>query len=219
MKSQFHIRIYDSIKSIDKEEYNRITDAENPFLEYEFLEALEESGSVGARTAWHPQYMVLADGGKIIGAVTFYIKHDSYGEYIFDWEWARAFHNAGLRYYPKVVIAVPFTPASGARILVDSAYSFDECAGLMIRHLMDFCQEKNLSSIHFLFLTEREQSFLEKLGFLSRTTHQYSWRNRSYETFDDFLDDLRSGRKKQVRKERKTIEEYGLEVQTFKRIK
>ncbi|MBI2486972.1 MAG: GNAT family N-acetyltransferase [Deltaproteobacteria bacterium] len=217
MKNQFRINIYHSIKFIDKEKYNRIVDLENPFLEYEFLEALEESGCVGPRTTWHPRYIVLTDEEKIIGAITFYIKYDSYGEYIFDWEWARAYQNARLRYYPKALVAIPFTPANGTRILVDSSYSSDECAGWMAKYLIEFCSQENLSSIHFLFLTEKEQLFLEKLGFLSRKTHQYHWKNRNYETFNDFLDDLRSNRKKQIRKERKSIEQSELDIKIIEK--
>ncbi len=212
MKKQFRLNIYDSIRFINKEKYNRIVDSENPFLEYEFLEALEESGCVGPHTTWHPRYILLTDEEKIIGAIAFFIKYDSYGEYIFDWEWARAYQNARLSYYPKALVAIPFTPANGARISVDSSYSFDECAELMVRYLIEYCIQENLSSIHFLFLTEREQLFLEKLGFLSRKTHQYHWKNRNYETFNDFLDDLRSNRKKQIRKERKAIEQSELEI-------
>ena len=217
MKNQFRINIFHSIKFIDKEKYNRIVDPENPFVEYEFLEALEESGCVGPHTTWHPRYIVLTDEEKIIGAITFYIKYDSYGEYIFDWEWARAYQNARLRYHPKALVAIPFTPANGTRILVDSSYSFDECAGRVVNYLIEFCSQENLSSIHFLFLTEREQLFLEKLGFLSRKTHQYHWKNRNYETFNDFLDDLRSNRKKQIRKERKSIEQSELDIKIIEK--
>lgn len=217
MKKQFKINIYDSIASIEKEKYNRIVDLENPFLEYEFLEALEESGCVGPRSTWHPRYIVLKEEEKIIGAITFYIKYDSYGEYIFDWEWARAYQNARLPYYPKALVAIPFTPANGTRILVDSSYPFDECAGLMVKCLIDFSIQENLSSIHFLFLTDREQFFLEKLGFLPRKTHQYHWKNRNYETFNDFLDDLRSNRKKQIRKERKSIEHSKLDIKIIEK--
>jgi len=123
IKDLFEINVYNSITSLDKELYNTIVDAENPFLEYEFLEALEKSECVGPHTAWKPRYIVLTDKNKIIGAITSYIKLDSYGEYIFDWEWARAFESSGLSYYPKLVAAIPFTPATGRRILVHPDYS------------------------------------------------------------------------------------------------
>ncbi len=217
MKNRFQLHLYDSIRLIEKEKFNRIADPENPFLEYEFLDALEESGCVGPETTWHPRYIALKDGDKIIGAIAFYIKYDSYGEYIFDWEWARAYQTARLRYYPKALVAIPFTPANGTRILVDPDYQFDLCADMMVNYLIEFSKGENLSSVHFLFLTEREQTFLESLGFLSRRTHQYHWINRNYRTFDDFLDDLRSNRKKQIRKERKSIEESMLDIKIIEK--
>ena len=216
-KDHFEIDVYNSISSLDKKLYNEIVDVDNPFLEYEFLDALEKSGCVGPHTAWNPRYIVLNDKDKIIGAITSYIKLDSYGEYIFDWEWARAYESSGLRYYPKLVVAIPFTPATGRRILVHLDYSFEQCAEIMVKRLRDLCIEENCSSIHFLYLTENEHIFLEKLGFLTRKTHQYHWKNRNYNNFDDFLCDLRSGRKKQIRKERKSLVQSGLQIQTIER--
>lgn len=210
--NHFSLAIYDSIRQIDKNQYNRIADRENPFLEYEFLEALEISGCVGKDTSWIPRHIVLYDRKKIIGALTFYIRFDSYGEFIFDWEWAQAFENAGLRYFPKVTVAVPFTPSNGTRLLVDPDYSFEEIVVPMVNCLIEFCEKEHISSIHFLFLTEHEQRFLERLGFLSRKTHQYHWKNREYKSFDDFLGDMRSNRKKQIRKERRKLRELGLNI-------
>ena len=217
IKNCFEVHVYNSISSVDKNLYNNIVDAENPFLEYEFLEAFEKSGCVGPHTPWNPRYIILADKNKIIGAITSYIKLDSYGEYIFDWEWVRAYESSGLRYYPKLVVAIPFTPATGRRILVHPDYSFEECADKMVDRLIELCIEENCSSIHFLYLTEDEQAFLDKKGFLKRITHQYHWKNRDYNSFDDFLCDLRSGRKKQIRKERRSLEEMGLNIQTLEK--
>ncbi|MGB3728649.1 MAG: GNAT family N-acetyltransferase, partial [Thermodesulfobacteriota bacterium] len=215
INQQFELNIYNSITSLDKEKYNEIVDFENPFLEYEFLEAFEQSGCVGPHTTWNPRYVVLKDRNKIIGAITSYIKSDSYGEYIFDWEWARAFESSGLNYYPKLVVAIPFTPATGKRILVHPDYSFEECADIMVKRLIDLSIEENCSSIHFLYLTENEYEFLDEYGFLKRKTHQYHWKNRDYSNFDDFLCDMRSGRKKQIRKERKSLEAMGLQIETL----
>jgi len=216
-KEQYTIDIHNSISLVEKDQYNHIVDSENPFLEYEFLEALEKSGCVGGQTGWIPKYLILSDHDKIIGAIIFYLKSDSYGEYIFDWEWAQAFNNAGLQYYPKVVAAIPFTPANGRRILVHPSYSFEECALRMINHLIEFCKKQHFSSIHFLFLTEKEHKFLEKLGFLPRETHQYHWFNRNYKSFNDFLDDLRSNRKKQIRKERRQLKGLGIDISIIER--
>lgn len=217
MGTDYGLSVYDSISGIEKEQYNRIADPGNPFLEYEFLEAMEKSGSVGRHTAWIPRHIILRDGDTVIGAISAYIKLDSYGEYIFDWEWARAFENAGLGYYPKMVVAIPFTPATGVRILVHPEYTFNECAEIMVKALINLSVQEKCSSVHFLFSTEREQHFLELRGFLSRTTHQYHWRNRNYKSFEDFLSDMRSGRKKQIRKERKSLEEAGLDIRIIEK--
>ena len=217
MSKEYRLAVYESIAGIERDGYNMIVDGENPFLEYEFLEAMEKSGCVGPHTAWNPRHIVLRDAERIIGAVTAYIKSDSYGEYIFDWEWARAFENAGLRYYPKMVVAIPFTPATGIRISVHPGYPFEECAGIMVDRLKEMCGEERCSSIHFLFLTDRECAFLESREFLTRKTHQYHWRNRGYNSFDDFLEDIRSGRKKQIRKERKSVEEEGLDIKVIEK--
>lgn len=216
-KRDYILNLYDSISSVNKDQYNRIIDSENPFLEYEFLQSLEKSGCVGADTTWKPYYITLKDKDKdsIVGAVTFYIRFDSYGEFIFDWEWARAFYGAGINYYPKLLVAIPFTPTNGIRIAVDKEYSFETCAAIMVEYLIEICKEKNFSSIHFLFLTKKEQEFLENYGFLSRTTHQYHWKNRDYGSFDDFLADLKSGRRKQIKKERKHLSESDLKVELF----
>ncbi|MGH7851654.1 MAG: GNAT family N-acetyltransferase [Thermodesulfobacteriota bacterium] len=217
MSNDYRLTVYESITGIDRDRYNEIIDGENPFLEYEFLEAMEKSGCTGRHTSWNPRHIVLYDADRIIGAVTAYIKSDSYGEYIFDWEWARAFENARLRYYPKLVAAIPFTPANGTRISVHPDYAFEECAGIMVDRLIEISIEEGCSSIHFLYLTDEERIFLEKKGFLSRLTHQYHWKNRGYNTFEDFLSDIRSGRKKQIRKERKSLEDEGLDIRIIEK--
>lgn len=213
------LNLYNSISSVDKDSYNSLVDSENPFLEYEFLESLEESGCVGDKTTWIPHYITLRDkdNDKLIGAITFYVRYDSYGEFIFDWEWARAFYSSGLNYYPKLVVAVPFTPTNGTRILVHKEYSFDRCAGIMVEYLIEICKEQKFSSIHFLFLTLDEQKLLDKYGFLSRTTHQYHWKNRGYKTFEDFLSDLKSSKRKQIKKERKYLENSGLNIEVLEK--
>ena len=217
MSKDYRLTVYDSISGIDRSLYNEIIDGENPFLEYEFLEAMERSGCVGPHTAWKPRHIILNDADRIAGAITAYVKLDSYGEYIFDWEWTRAFENARLAYYPKMVVAIPFTPATGMRISVHPDYPFEECAGIMVERLKDLCAEEECSSIHFLFLTDKERIFLEKAGFLTRITHQYHWKNRDYGSFEDFLSDIRSGRKKQIRKERKSLEEEGLDIRIIEK--
>ena len=214
--SSLDCRIVDSIQRIPKEEFNRLSHPENPFLEYEFLESLERSSCIGKNTGWNPNYILLENKKKkLVGILTFFIKSDSYGEYIFDWEWANAFHRVGLNYFPKVVVAAPFTPANGVRFLIENDLEFERDVEILTRALIEFCKDNKISSIHFLCLTKKEQHFLEKFGFLSRTTHQYHWLNRGYQCFADFLDDIRSKRKKQIRKERDILRKAGITLMTL----
>ena len=208
----YNVKIHKSISEINKENYNSIQDENNPFFEFDFLNTLELSNCIGPGTGWEPKYLVLYDKENIIGSLAFFIKTDSYGEFIFDWEWARAYEQAGLYYYPKAVLAIPFTPTNGTRIFIHPEYDYDECAELMVSELVNFCSSNNLSSIHCLFVNEKEQRTFNNAGFLQRITHQYHWHNRNYDHFDDFLSDLKSSKRKQIRKERKHIYDSGLEI-------
>lgn len=210
-------QICHSITEVEKKEYDSIQPGNNPFFEFDFLFALEESGCVGPGTGWEPRYLLLRDGKKLVGAVTFYLKTDSYGEYIFDWQWAQAYQDAGLSYYPKVVVGIPFTPATGRRIIVRADYDYETCGRELVEKLVEICSPNNLSSIHFLFVTAEEQELLSGCGFLSRLTHQYHWHNSDYLCFDDFLGDLRSGRRKQIKKEKRRLFDLGIEVEVFER--
>ncbi|MCY3985439.1 MAG: GNAT family N-acetyltransferase [Candidatus Dadabacteria bacterium] len=205
-------QICSSITEVEKKEYDSIQPDNNPFFEFDFLFALEKSGCVGPGTGWEPRYLLLREEAELAAAVTFYIKTDSYGEYIFDWQWARAYQDAGLRYYPKVVVGVPFTPANGPRIIVRGDYDYEECARELIEKLVEICSLNSLSSIHFLCITAEEQELLSDCGFLPRFTHQYHWHNQGYMGFDDFLGDLRSGRRKQIKKEKNRLRDLGVEI-------
>ena len=208
-RKQAAFQICHSITEVEKKEYDSIQPDNNPFFESDFLFALEKSGCVGPGTGWEPHHLLLREGKKLVGAVTFYLKTDSYGEYIFDWEWARAYQDAGLSYYPKAVVGVPFTPTTGPRIIVRGDYDYKTCGRALVEKLVEICSLKSLSSVHFLFVTAEEQELLCDCGFLSRLTHQYHWRNSGYLCFDDFLGDLRSGRRKQIRKEKRRLGELG----------
>ena len=216
-KKSTAFQICRSITEVEKREYDSIQPDNNPFFEFDFLFALEKSGCVGPGTGWEPRHLLLREGKELVGAVTFYVKTDSYGEYIFDWEWARAYRDAGLSYYPKAVVGIPFTPATGPRIIVRADYDYKTCGRALAEKLVEICSLKSLSSVHFLFVTAEEQELLCDCGFLSRLTHQYHWHNSGYLCFDDFLGDLRSGRRKQIKKEKRRLRELGIEVEVFER--
>lgn len=209
------LRIHGSLGGVDAGQWNALVGPSNPFLEYGFLYGLERSGCVGAGTGWEPRYLTIEDAGRLLAAVPVYLRRDSYGEFIFDFRWAEAYLQAGLPYYPKATVAVPFTPASGERLLVHPEVPWAAAVGRLADELTAFAGERGLSGVHVLFLSEREQQALSAHGFLPRLTHQFHWENHGYETFDDFLGNVRSKRKKQIRRERRQVAEQGIEIEVL----
>ena len=208
-------RILDSVDAIPPAAWDRLVDTGNPFMEHAFLRALETSGCVGPGTGWHPHYVSLLRGGDTVAIAPAFLKTDSYGEFIFDWQWADAFHRAGIPYYPKLTVAAPFTPATGGRFLVaaaEPAATSRELAAALARE----GEARDCSSVHVLFCTEGELQTMAEAGAQARLSYQFHWENRGYETFADFLADLRSSKRKQIRRERRAIAETpDLEIQTL----
>ena len=194
-----------SIADIPAQDWNRLAGATNPFLSYAFLSALETSGSATPETGWTPHHVLLIDKGTIVGAAPLYVKVHSQGEYVFDHGWADAFHQAGGKYYPKLLSAIPFTPVPGRKLLGDYPDALATAMAEEARRL-------NLSSAHILFIGESEKNVLEAKGFLIRTGQQFHWQNIGYKDFDDFLSGLKSAKRKTIRKERKAIVDAGIEV-------
>jgi uncharacterized protein len=185
----------------------------NPFVSHEFLSSLEESGSVGGRTGWQPRHLLAeGPGGTLLGAAPCYMKTHSRGEYVFDHGWAEAFENAGGDYYPKLQIAVPFTPVTGPRLLAAPGPLADAVRDALGDALIEITTASELSSAHVTFLTEREWQALGKRGFLQRTDQQFHWENASYANFEDFLNRLASRKRKTIRRERKEALPAGIEV-------
>jgi predicted N-acyltransferase len=184
---------------------NAIEDTEfNPFLSHAFLDALEESGCATGKTGWLPRHMLLEEAsGSVIGAVPAYLKNHSQGEYVFDHGWADAFHRAGGDYYPKLQVSVPFTPATGRRFLTGPGINREAGLEALAAGLVQVCQRSGASSVHATFLTRAEWKHLGELGYLQRTDQQFHWENRDYDSFDGFLSDLASRKRKAIRKERR----------------
>jgi predicted N-acyltransferase len=201
-------------------DWDRLAGDDDPFAEHAFLAALEASGSVGARAGCVPRFVLARDdAGRLCGAVPLYLKGNSYGEFIFDWSWANAAHRAGVRYYPKLVAAIPFTPATGHRLLVRADPEID--AALVCRALMNgvrqVAESERASSIHFLFCTEAEKQLLAANEYSPRLSMQFHWHNRApqpFESFEDYLTTFRSRNRKQVRKERAVAAAHGLTFRT-----
>jgi len=202
-----HIRVHPAIESIDAAVWDALANPDpatlNPFITHAFLAALERSGAVGPRTGWSPCHLALEENGVITGVAPCYLKTHSKGEYIFDYGWAEAYERAGGRYYPKLQIAVPFTPVPGPRFLVGTADGAEARERMLLAGAIALSKETNASSVHATFLTEDEWSRIGAgSGWLQRTDQQFHWQNADYATFDDFLASLASRKRKAVRKER-----------------
>lgn len=207
-------RLY-NIEHVGEAAWRTLEPPDFPFFDFEFLRALERSGSIGEGSGWSPVYLVCEVGGRLLGALPLYLKMDSYGEYIFDWDWAHAYHEHGLSYYPKLVAAVPFTPATGPKLLVSRDVDGDREA--VTRALLDAARklgdERNVSSSHALFLPERELGEFEKRGFTVRHSLQFHWRNRGYGGFFDYLGTLEGKRRRQISRERRQLAGEGLTIE------
>jgi hypothetical protein len=185
----------------------------NPFVSHDFLLSLERSGSVGGRTGWQPRHMLAEDAqGNLLGAAPCYVKTHSRGEYVFDQGWAEAFERAGGDYYPKLQVAVPFTPVSGPRLLARPGPQADAVRGALANALAEITTASELSSAHVTFLSEPEWRLLGQRGFLQRTDQQFHWQNAGYATFEEFLGALASRKRKAIRRERKDALAHGIEL-------
>jgi uncharacterized protein len=185
----------------------------NPFISHDFLNALEVSGSATARTGWQPQHVVAeAADGAVLGAVPCYLKSHSRGEYVFDRGWAEAYERAGGSYYPKLQISVPFTPATGRRLLVPPNAEAGKIRDGLTAGLIELCRRHQASSVHVTFMPETECKALVGHGFLHRTDQQFHWDNHGYATFDEFLGALAARKRKAIRRERRDALAPGISV-------
>jgi predicted N-acyltransferase len=207
MASAVEIEAYGRIAEIGREAWDACAGnpahRDNPFLAFDFLDALEESGCAAPRTGWGPRHLLLRDeGGEAQGVMPLYLKSHSRGEYVFDWAWADAYERAGGRYYPKLVCGVPFTPATGPRLLLREGA--DEGARrMLLAGALKLCDQAGASGVHVNFPTETEWRFLGEQGLLLRQDQQYHWLNPGYRDFEDYLSALSSSRRKTIRRERR----------------
>ncbi len=195
-----------SIEDVEAGAWRAIEPPDFPFFDLEFLGALERSGSVGRGSGWRPVHLVCEDGSGVAGALVLYVKTDSYGEYIFDWEWAHAYHEHGIAYYPKLVSAVPFTPATGPKLLVRSGADPVAVKRALLDEAARLGEELRVSSTHALFVPERETRDFADHGYEVRHSLQFHWRNPGYGDFSQYLDALVSKRRRQISRERRQLD-------------
>ncbi|SFF84792.1 hypothetical protein SAMN05518865_105155 [Duganella sp. CF458] len=207
----YRTSVLSSLADVASAEWDRLA-AGNPFLSHAFLHALHESGSACADTGWQPQFLAVWEGDSLAAAMPLYVKSHSYGEYVFDWAWADAYHRNGIEYYPKLLSAIPFTPVTGPRLLARDAAAR--------RALLAFLQEQQgvagMSSTHILYPPEDEAEQLRAAGFMLRTGVQFHWLNQGYQNFDQFLDTLEHRKRKNIRAERRKVRQAGITMRQLR---
>lgn len=208
------IKVLRSISDVKAEDWNACAGSNNPFVQHAFLKALEDSGSVEPETGWLPQHLIVEDGnGLVVGCVPMYLKGHSQGEYVFDHGWADAYERTGRSYYPKLLAGVPFTPATGPRLLTRPGPGAKLMRDKLILGMVEATHQLKVSSLHVLFPDEDEWTRMGELGMLKRTAQQFHWLNDGYETFEDYLMSLNSRKRKAVRKERREATQNGIEIE------
>ena len=205
------VQLASSFSEIAPAKWDALCDG-TPLLKHAFFQALENSNSIGPDTGWTSYPLVAYQGEQLIGAMPLFLKSHSYGEYVFDWAWADAYERSGMRYYPKLLSAIPFSPITSRRLL---AYS-DDTKRLMIDALEATIKQHKLSSVHVLFPGEADAENLEDAGWLKRFGVQFRWQNKNYQDFDDFLKTLSHDKRKKIHQERKKIAQAGVTCRTIK---
>lgn len=205
----------DSICDIDATEWNTVAGTDYPFCRHEFLYALEKSNSCNRETGWLPQHLVIRKDDIVIALMPLYLKDHSYGEYVFDWSWASAYERSGINYYPKLLSAIPYTPATGPRLLIASKQNREKITALVANVFHQICNDNQLSSAHILLSNKEQTLAFAKEGFKSRASVQYHWFNANYASFDDFLKSFSSRKRKNLRKERQKVIDQGVSLKSF----
>jgi len=198
------LQVVTTLADVAEDAWNRLA-GDNPFLQHAFLHALHETGCACPDTGWAPQYLLLHAKGELAGAMPLYLKAHSYGEYVFDWAWADAYHRHGIEYYPKLLCAVPFTPVVGPRLMSGSAKHRDR----LVAGALELARRTGTGSLHVLFPSATDLECLAGHGFLLRQGRQFHWRNADYAGFDAFLAELNHDKRKKIRQERRRVREAG----------
>lgn len=210
------VRHHTSYAEIAAGDWNRLTGGASPFLRHEYLHALEASGSANTATGWTPLPITVDDDtGRLLGAVPLWLKRHSFGELVYDFAWAQAYERAGLRYYPKLVAAIPFSPVTGPRLLIAPDTDRAAVARLLVDAARAAADDTRASSLHWLFTDAGDTARLETQGYLHRTGYQFHWHNSGYATFDDFLAGMSADKRKKLKRERRYVREAGIATEVL----
>ena len=208
------LSISESLCDISAEQWNALAGDINPFIQHPFLLAFEQ-GQCLEPFGWHPKYFLMHnDNNELIGAMPAYEKHNSYGEFVFDWAWADAYQRSGINYYPKLVISIPYSPCQGPRILAQN--NDPKIKNTLIKFALDFSVKNNYSGTHWLFNLADDFKILKQHTDLQRFDYQFHWQNNNYQNFDDFLSELKPKKRKNIKQERRKVRDQGIEIKTFK---
>ena len=206
------VKQINSMAQVDCAKWNRLAGVAYPFLRHEFLLALEQSGSVCQQTGWEPQHLLVIDEGELIAFMPLYLKQHSWGEYVFDHQWAQAYQQNGLDYYPKWLTAIPLTPCQGERIVIKAGIDPFEVTQLVFDFIKQLSEQSNISSWHCLFPVEQQAEQLRLLGLCIREGVQFHWFNQGYRDFNDFLQTLSASKRKMLKRERRRVSEQGVRL-------
>lgn len=209
------VKWLNSLGNIPSSEWNRLSDGGNPFVLYDYLHGLEKYDCLSDQ-GWTPYHLAAYSGDDLLGVLPLYLKTNSYGEFVFDWAWADAYERAGGKYYPKLVSTIPFAPVIGPRLLVRSDSDRQpEIKCLLIRTVLEFIESSGISSFHVLFTEEPDQHFFAEENLSPRLTCQFHWLNQGYRDFQDFIDGMTSKKRKQIKRERRQVQDNGIEVEVL----
>ena len=208
------IKTTESLHTVPAQDWNTLVGDEFPFAKYEFLVALENHGAVGKEYGWLPHFFLAYEEEKLVGALPLYIKFNSYGEFVFDWAWADAYHRNQTPYYPKLVVSIPYTPATGPRILIEPNSYYQKIADALINAVLMFAEQTQVSSFHCLFTNKTDTDYFKKNPrFMLRLGCQFHWTNQNYQSFSDYLTTLISKKRKQIKRERRIVKEQQIEFE------
>ncbi|HEY3303996.1 MAG TPA: GNAT family N-acetyltransferase [Candidatus Binatia bacterium] len=212
MANNLTIKIIRKISEVRREDWDRLLNHDSPFMKWDWLDALEQTGCIEEETGWLPHHLIVEQGGEVVGACPMYLKLHSMGEFVFDYEWAELAHRLGISYYPKLLVGVPFTPVAGARFLTAAGADRLSLIRLMGQSLARIAQDNKISSVHVNFCLEHERRALAAVGFVQRVGLQFHWENRGYGSFEDYLGSFRSDRRNKIKRERRAIAERGIAI-------
>lgn len=208
------LRVVDKLDAVDAGEWDLLGGNDNPFLSHAFLSALERHDCLGARFGWYPRHLLLHEAqGPLVAALPLYAKTNNYGEFVFDWSWQQAWERAGLHYYPKLVSSIPYTPATGRRLLVHPQRDASALRQTLLEQAIELTGCGGFSGLHVLFTDTADTQALRDMGFSLRLGCQYHWRNEGYRDFEDFLDRFTSRKRKNVKRERRRVVEQDIDIQ------